>query len=418
MDAKVIIPLGWLSKDGKLIIVARMVRAFAYGFLSVILAIYLKLIGFNDLFIGLILTSTLLNSVVFTLVASFYVDRIGRRKMLIAYAALMSTSGAIFFATSNYIALITAAFIGTINVTGTETGAFLSIEQAILPQTINDAKKRNTVYALYNMVGTFVMSAGILASGLPGILEHEYGLNQIDSIRLLFVLYSSLGLGVLGIYFSLSKKIEVEEGNNIPKPLKQSLSPKSKEVVGKLSGLFAIDSFAGGFVIQSIVSFWFFTKFGVDLTIISYIFSIAGVLTAFSFIVAAKIADRIGLINTMVFTHISSNILLIVVAFAPTLPIAVIFYVARMALSQMDVPARQSYIVAVVKEEERTAAAGITNISRNVAQAASPSVAGYILQSLPFLSAPFVLGGVIKIVYDVVLYFNFRNMKPPDEKKQ
>jgi MFS family permease len=178
--------------------------------------------------------------------------------MLIAYAALMSISGAIFFATSNYIALIAAVFIGTINVTGTETGAFLSIKQAILPQIINDAKKRNTVYALYNMVGTFAMSAGILASGLPSILEHEYGLNQIDSIRLLFVLYSSLGLGVLGIYFSLSKKIEVEEGNKIPKPLKQSLSPKSKEAVGKLSGLFAIDSFAGGFVIQSIVSFWFF----------------------------------------------------------------------------------------------------------------------------------------------------------------
>ena len=188
MDTKVTIPFSWLSKDGKLIIVARIVRAFAYGFLSVILAIYLKLIGFNDLFIGLILTSTLLNSVVFTLVASFYADRIGRRKMLIAYAVLMSISGAIFFATSNNIALITAAFIGTINVTGTETGAFLSIEQAILPQTINDAKKRNTVYAIYNMVGTFAMSAGILASGLPTILEHAYGLNQIDSIRLLFVL--------------------------------------------------------------------------------------------------------------------------------------------------------------------------------------------------------------------------------------
>jgi MFS family permease len=162
--------------------------------------------------------------------------------MLIAYAALMSISGAIFFATSNYIALIAAVFIGTINVTGTETGAFLSIKQAILPQIINDAKKRNTVYALYNMVGTFAMSAGILASGLPSILEHEYGLNQIDSIRLLFVLYSSLGLGVLGIYFSLSKKIEVEEGNKIPKPLKQSLSPKSKEVVGKLSGLLPLIS--------------------------------------------------------------------------------------------------------------------------------------------------------------------------------
>jgi MFS family permease len=162
---------------------------------------------------------------------------------------------------------------------------------------------------------------------------------------------------------------------------------------------------------------WFFTKFGVDLTTISYIFSIAGVLTAFSFIVAAKIADKIGLVNTMVFTHIPSNILLILVAFAPTLLLAIIFYLARMALSQMDVPTRQSYIVAVVKDEERTAAAGITNISRNIAQSISPSLAGYIFQSLSFLSAPFVLGGVMKIVYDVLLYLNFRNMKAPGEKQ-
>ena len=415
----------WLSKDGKLILAARMVRTFAYGFLSVILAIYLKLIGFDDIFIGLILTFTLVNSVIFTLVASFYADRIGRRKMLIAYAALMSISGTIFFASNNYVALTTAAFIGTINVTGTETGVFLSIEQAILPQTINYIKKRNTVYALYNMVGTFAMSAGILASGLPSILEHEYGSNQVDSIRVLFILYSVLGIGVLGIYFSLSKRIEIQENtntntnntNNIPKALKQTLSPKSKEVIGKLSGLFAIDSFAGGFVIQSVVSLWFFTKFGVDLTTISYIFSIAGVLTAFSFIVAAKIADKIGLVNTMVFTHIPSNILLILVAFAPTLPLAIIFYLARMALSQMDVPTRQSYIVAVVKDEERTAAAGITNISRNIAQSISPSLAGYIFQSLSFLSAPFVVGGVMKIAYDVLLYLNFRNMKAPGEKQ-
>jgi MFS family permease len=414
----------WLSKDGKLILAARMLRTFAYGFLSVFLAIYLKLIGFDDIFIGLTLTFTLVNSVIFTLIASFYADKIGRRKMLIVYAALMSISGTIFFASNNYVALITAAFIGTINVTGTETGVFLSIEQAILPQTINYIEKRNTVYALYNMVGTFAMSAGILASGLPTILEHEYGLNQIDSIRVLFVLYSILGLGVLGIYLSLSKKIEIQENTNnntkinkIPKTLKQTLSPKSKEVIGKLSGLFAIDSFAGGFVIQSVISLWFFTKFGVDLTTISYIFSIAGVLTAFSFLVAAKIADKVGLINTMVFTHIPSNILLILVAFAPTLLLAIIFYLARMALSQMDVPTRQSYIVAVVKDEERTAAAGITNISRNIAQSVSPSLAGYIFQSLSFLSAPFVLCGVMKIAYDVILYLNFRNMKAPGEKQ-
>ncbi|HEY7079728.1 MAG TPA: MFS transporter [Nitrososphaeraceae archaeon] len=412
----------WLSKDGKLILAARTLRTFAYGFLSVILAIYLKLVGFEDFYIGLILTATLVNSVIFTLIASFYADRVGRRKVLILYAALMSLSGAIFFVTTNYLALIISALIGTINVTGTETGAFLSIEQAALPQTVNEIKKRNTSYAFYNMVGTFAMSAGVLLSGLPQLIAQQFGLNQTESIRPLFLLYSIIGLAVLGIYYLISNKVEVQVNNNDnnkdSKTVKQVLSPKSKQVVGKLSSLFALDSFAGGFVLQSIVSLWFFTKFGVDLTTLSYIFSIAGVLTAFSYLAAAKIADKVGLINTMVFTHIPSNILLILIAFAPTFPLAVVLYLARMALSQMDVPTRQSYLVAVVKESERTAAAGITNVSRNITQAISPSLAGYILQSLSLLSAPFVLGGLLKIVYDVALYFNFKSIKPSDEIKE
>ena len=406
--------IDWLSNDGKIILAARVTRTFAYGFLSIVLAIYLKLIGFDDILIGLVLAATLVNSVIFTLLASFYADRLGRRKMLIIYAALMSISGSIFLATDNYLALVAAALIGTINVTGSETGAFLSIEQALLPQTVNDARKRNTVFALYNMTGTFAMSAGILLSGLPAILQQQFGLSQIEAIKSLFILYSILGIIVLAIYFMLSKKIELATGE-ITKPLTQVLSPKTKKIVGKLSGLFAVDSFAGGFVIQSIVSFWFFTKFGVDLTTLSYIFSVAGVLTAFSFLAAARIADRIGLVNTMVFTHIPSNILLILVGFAPTLPLAIAFYLGRMALSQMDVPTRQSYIVSVVKEEERTASAGITNISRNTAQAVSPSLTGYILQALPLLSAPFVLGGMLKIVYDIALYVNFRNIKSSEK---
>ena len=430
----------WISKDGKLLLTARILRTFAYGFLSIIISIYLKLIGFDGFLIGLILTSTLINSVIFTLVASFYADRIGRRKMLIIYALLMAISGVIFFVTSNYIALIVAGLIGTINVTGTETGAFLSIEQAVLPQTLKDTKKRNTLFAFYNMVGTFAMSAGVLVSGLPGIIQHQFGLSEIRSISPLFLLYSILGVAVLATYLLLSKKVELKgkadkeakaqvqvQGGDLEsdekkkprilRPLMQTLSPASKKIVGKLSGLFAIDSFGGGFVIQSIVSLWFFTKFGADLTLLSYIFSIAGVLTAFSFLASAKIADRIGLINTMVFTHIPSNILLILVAFSPTLPIAVAFYLARMALSQMDVPTRQSYIVAVVKEDERTAAAGITNISRNITQAISPSIAGSILQSVSLLFAPFLLGGLLKIIYDIALFFSFKNTKPSDEKK-
>ncbi|MDP9290105.1 MAG: MFS transporter [Thermoproteota archaeon] len=300
------LPFKWLSRDGKLLVTARATRTFGYGFLSVILSIYLKLIGYNDLLIGLILSLTLVNGIIFTLIASFYADRLGRRKMLIVYALLMSISGAIFFVSDNYILLIVSALIGTINVTGSETGAFLSIEQAMLPQTLKqeDSKKRkNTLFAIYNMVGTFAMSAGVLLSGLPTILEHHYGLSQIESIRPLFLLYSVLGIGVTGIYYLLSKKIEIvqtnddglnspERNNGAKKSLIQALSPKSRKIVGKLSGLFAIDSFAGGFVIQGIVSLWFFTKFGTDLSVLSYIFSIAGVLTAFSFIGAAKKNDR------------------------------------------------------------------------------------------------------------------------------
>jgi len=227
MDTKIIASFRWLSKDGKLLLAARTLRTFAYGFLSVILAIYLKLVGFEDFYIGLILTATLVNSVIFTLIASFYADRVGRRKILIMYAALMSLSGLIFFLTTNYIALIISALIGTINVTGTETGAFLSIEQAVLPQMVNDIHKRNTVYALYNMVGTFAMSAGVLLSGLPQILAQQYGLNQIQSIRPLFLLYSIIGLAVLGIYYLISNKVEVQTNSIRHKPLRKTLSPQS-----------------------------------------------------------------------------------------------------------------------------------------------------------------------------------------------
>jgi len=406
--------LDWVSRDGKLLLTARIVRTFSYGFLSIILAIYLKLIGFDEILIGIVLTTTLTNSVIFNLFASFYADRLGRKKILVIYAILMAISGAIFLLTNNYVALIASALIGTINVTGTEVGAFLSIEQAILPQTVKDIKKRNTIFAVYNMVGTFAMSAGVLLSGLPQVIQKTYGLNQIESVRSLFLFYSICAIIVVGIYLFLSKKIELDIKDTKTTSV-LSISPKSKGIIAKLSSLFAVDSFAGGFVIQSIVSFWFFSKFGADLITLSYIFSIAGVLTAFSFLVATKIAYKIGLINTMVFTHIPSNILLILLAFAPTFPIAIGIYLARMGLSQMDVPTRQSYIVAVVNEDERIAAAGITNTSRNIAQAVSPSLTGVIIQSLS-LSAPFVVGGLLKIVYDIGVYVNFRKIKPPEEK--
>lgn len=450
--------LTWLSDDGKLILAGRIIRTFGYGFLSVILSIYLSLVGFSGVQVGLILSASLINGILFNLIASFYADKLGRRNLLIIYSLLVFFSGIIFYATDNYIALIVAAFIGTINVTGSETSAFLSIEQAILPRTIKDIKKRNVLFALCNVVGTLAMSAGILMSGLPIVIQQYVPeLSLAESMKILFLTYSLLGLSSIPIYLRLSKDVEVAatdrrtpingtgseynkfrnsigEGRKLPQNnnqrnwvnrsfrglflLSSILSPRSKEIVTKLSALFAIDSFAGGFVIQSIASLWFYTRFGADLSTISYILSISGVLTALSFIAAARIADRIGLINTMVFTHLPANILIILVAFAPTLPVAAILYLVRMALSQMDVPTRQSYVMSVVKDEERTAAAGITNISRNISQAISPSLAGYIIQSLSLFFLPFLIGGVLKVIYDIALYFSFRNIKPQQEDEE
>jgi MFS family permease len=405
--------LQWISRDGKLLLGARIVRTFSYGFLSVILAIYLSLIGFNDILIGLVLTATLVNSVFFNLFSSAYADKIGRKKILIIYAALMIISSVIFFVTDNYVALVIAALIGTINVTGSEVGAFLSLEQALLPQTISDIKKRNSIFAIYNAVGTFAMSAGVLLSGLPLILQN-HGFDKIGAIKLLFLIYAACAVAVLVIYLTLSKNIEVKDNVPVSDFSLKNISPKSKNIIAKMSSLFAVDSFGGGFVIQSIVSFWFYTRFGADLSSLSYIFAIAGVLTAVSYMASTRIASKIGLVNTMVFTHIPSNVLLILLAFAPSFSIAISLYFARMSLSQMDVPTRQSYLMGVVGENERVHAAVFTNTSRNISQAISPSLTGIIISTLS-LSAPFVVGGVLKIVYDVGIFFSFRKIKPPEE---
>ncbi|MHB8547286.1 MAG: MFS transporter [Nitrosotalea sp.] len=405
--------LQWISRDGKLLLGARIVRTFSYGFLSVVLAIYLKLIGFNDILIGLVLTATLVNGVFFNLFSSAYADKIGRRKTLVIYAVLMIISSVIFFVTDNYVALIIAALIGTINVTGSEVGAFLSLEQALLPQTVHDAKKRNSIFAIYNAVGTFAMSAGVLLAGLPSMLQ-KYGFDKIGAIKLLFLIYAACAIVVLAIYLALSKHVEVKD--NVPKSglSLKNISPKSRSIIAKMSSLFAVDSFGGGFVIQSIVSFWFYTRFGADLSSLSYVFAIAGVLTAVSYMASTRIASKIGLVNTMVFTHIPSNVLLILLALAPSFSIAISLYFARMSLSQMDVPTRQSYLMGVVGENERVNAAVFTNTSRNISQAISPSLTGIIISTLS-LSAPFVVGGVLKIVYDVGIFFSFRKIKPPEE---
>lgn len=402
----------WLSNEGKLLLASRTLRGVAYGFISVILAIYLKQAGFQELEIGIVLTTTLLSSALFTIIAIFYADRVGRKRSLVILAVLMAASGLLFASTTNYALLLIAALIGTINVTGTEVGAFLSLEQATIPQAFTE-EKRTLAFSLYNTAGTLAVALGALLSGVPEFLQHSLGTRPVDSFKPLFILYAIIAVSTAVIYLFLSERVEVRGIKSAPMK-SQLLRPESRRRVSKLSALFALDSFAGGFVLQSIVAYWFFTRFQTPLISISAIFFGANVLTAVSFLVAAKLASRIGLIRTMVFTHIPSNILLIMIPLAPTLPFALAFYLARMSLSQMDVPARQSYTVAIVSPEERTAAAGVTNISRNLTQAASPSIAGYVLQFVS-LSSPFFIGGGLKIVYDLLLYASFKRIKPPDE---
>lgn len=406
--------LSWMNKDGKILLLARIVRGIGYGFLSVVLAIYLKLLGLDEIAIGTVLTATLASSAAFTILTSILERRIGRKRLLVLFAALMSLAGGIFVISTNYIALLFAALIGTLNVTGTEVGPFLSVEQAIIPQTC-DQKTRTLAFAVYSVGGTLATSGGALISGLPAFLQSK-GLALLDSFKPLFGTYVLIGVTTLLLYTFLSDKIESPAVQQARQAKRSLLSPESKRVTARLSGLFALDSFGGGFVLQSFVSYWFYVRFAASLEQISLIFFGAGVFAALSFLAAEKLAMRIGLVNTMIFTHLPSNLLLMVVPLAPNLAGAMAFYLGRMALSQMDVPTRQSYIVTMVRPEERVAAASFTNISRNLSQAISPSFAGYLLQFLS-LSSPFFIGGGLKIAYDISLYVNFRTLDSPEESR-
>lgn len=403
-----------MSRDGRLLLTTRAVRSFGYGFLTVILAIYLSLIGFSDFMIGAVLSATLLGSAAFTIFVSIYADRLGRRRMLIVLALMMAVSGTVFAMTTNRVALFVAAIIGTLSPTGAEIGSFLPMEQAILPQTTTE-EKRNSAFAAYNIVGTFSATFGGLFGGFVKVLQDSFHFKTLEAYQAMFLIYALMALTAVVLYLAVSAKAELSaEKASAPR---QRMSPQSRRIIARLSGLFAVDAFAGGFVLQSIILYWFFTRYGVSESTLSVIFFVAGLLTTLSFYAAVWLAKHIGLINTMVFTHIPSNILLMLVPVANTFVLSMAFYLARQAISQMDVPTRQSYTVAVVAPEERTAAASTTAIARNVSQATSPTISGYAMQAVS-LSAPFFVGGALKIAFDVGMYFNFRKVKPPEEMKR
>lgn len=400
-----------LSFDGRLLFGTRIVRLFAYGFLSVILVLYLKQISLDENQIGLLLTATLIGDTLISLWITLKADGLGRRRMLLVGAGLMIFAGVILAVTDNLLLLATAAIIGTLSPSGNEVGPFLSIEQAILPQT-TAAHSRTSVFAWYNLIGSFATALGALCAGvLAGILQ-QAGSTPLLSYRIIIAGYSIMGIVLLFMFSHLSPQAEVQPENRMTG--QRFGLHRSRKVVFKLSSLFMLDAFAGGLVLQSFVAYWFSLRFQVEATLLGSIFFGANILAGLSALAAGRIAARFGLINTMVWTHIPSNVLLMLVPVMPTLPLAILVLLARFSISQMDVPTRQSYIMAVVDPNERSAAAGVTTIARTAASAISPTLTGLLLGA-SLLSAPFFLAGALKIAYDLTLFRSFRMVKPPEE---
>ena len=408
-----------LTADGHLLFITRIARMFGYGFLSVVLVLYLSQAGLSETQIGLLLTLTLIGDTIISLWITTNADRIGRRRMLIAGAFLMVFAGVLFALTRNFIFLLIAATIGVISPSGYEVGPFLSIEQAALSQILPD-EKRTHVFAWYNLVGSFATALGALGGG--GLVQalQDTGVSPLGSYRVIVIGYAVIGAILGGLFTRLSPAVEIQAGGDPPQPasaFKTRLGlHRSRRVVLKLSALFSIDAFAGGFVLQSILAYWFHVRFNVQPAILGSIFFGANILAGLSALSAAWVASKIGLIRTMVFTHIPSNILLILVPLMPNLPLAIAVLLLRFSISQMDVPTRQSYTMAVVAPDERSAAAGITGIARTTGASLSPVFTGPLLANAALMNIPFFLSGGLKIIYDLLLYRSFKAIKPPEEK--
>ena len=401
--------LDWLSVDGKKLLVTRILRTFAYGYLAVVLGLYLDKLGLDPTQIGVVLTAAIAGSAVMTVYWSLVADRVGRRRTVAIMAALMALGGIVFALTDGFWLLLLGAFTGTISATSSEVGVFQTVEQAVLPQTAPN-EKRTWLFSIYNTAANFAGALGSLAAASVTFFA-SLGLQGADAYRPLFVLYALVGVANLLIFLTLSPKVELAHVEGERKFLGIH---RSTGTVARLSALFAIDSFAGGFVVQSVVAYWFYLRWGLSIGELAFVFFWVGILSGLSLLAAGWLAERIGLLNTMVFTHIPSSVVLMLIPLAPTAWLAVALFLLRMSVSQMDVPTRQSYTMAVVDPDERTATAGITNVARTTASAISPTFAGIALSAAAF-GAPFFIAGSLKILYDGLVYFTFRNVHPPEE---
>lgn len=401
--------LGWLSLDGKKLLVTRILRTFAYGYLATALGVYLDRLGLSPTEIGLVFTAAIAGSAIMTVFWSLMADRYGRRRTVATMAVLMAAGGIVFALTSSFAVLVLAAFTGTISATSSEVGVFQTVEQAILPQTAPD-EKRTWLFSIYNTIANLAGAVGSLFAASVGFFA-SLGLAGADAYRPLFVLYAVVGVLNFFIFLTLSDRVELAQVEGQRRFIGIH---RSGGTVAKLSALFGIDSFAGGLVVQSIVSYWFYLRWGLAISDLAVIFFWVGIVSGLSLLAAGWLAQRIGLLNTMVFTHLPSNVLLMLVPLAPSPALAVAAFLLRMSVSQMDVPTRQSYTMAVVDPEERIATAGITNVARTTASAISPTISGLAF-SAAALSAPFFIAGGLKILYDGLIYLTFRNVHPPEE---
>ena len=386
---------------------ARAIRDFGDGFVAVLLVVYLTALGLGAFQVGVVATLALLGSALMTLGIGLLGAAVGRRRLLIMASGLMVATGLAFAASSSYAVLLLVAFVGTINPSSGSVSIFVPLEHALLADSVADSR-RTHMFAVYGLIGALAAALGSLAAASPEYLV-DFGLTRLEALKAMFLLYALLGVAG-GIFYRL---IPADSSPAEKKPT-SALGP-SRGIVYKLAALFSIDAFAGGFAVQSLVALWLFNKFGLSLTAAGIFFFWSGLLAAFSFPAAAWLSRRIGLINTMVYTHIPSSLCLILAAVAPSLELALALLLVRAALSQMDVPTRSSYVMAVVTPPERPAAASITSVPRSLAAAASPVMAGALFAA-GLEAWPFVICGGLKILYDLALLWTFRHVKPPEER--
>ena len=401
-----------LDRDQRLLFVTRSARLFGYGLISVILVLYLTEVGFDGSRVGTLLTLTLLGDAAISLWMTTRADRLGRKKMLLGGAGLMLLAAVVFAVTRDFWPLCFAATIGVISPSGNEVGPFLAVEQSALTQNLG-SERRTSVLAWYNLVGSLATAVGAQVGGAAVSVLQASGVDAVSSYRVVVLAYGVVGLTLLGLFTLLSPAVEPAADRRAGK-LVLGLS-HSQGIVARLSVLFSLDAFGGGLVVQSLVAYWFHRRFGVEPALLGTIFLGANVLAGFSALSAAWVARRIGLLNTMVFTHTPSSILTFTIPFTGSFTVAAILFLLREGLSEMDVPTRQSYLMAVVRPEERTFAGGVTNLARMCARAVAPVLAGSAIQVVT-LGAPIFAAATMKVIYDALLFVSFRRIKPPEER--